>query len=146
MSLKLIITGATGTAGAEAVRQALSHPSVAHVTLLIRRPLPSHIIANPESNSKLTIIQHTDFNSYQSSLLDRLDGHHAVLWDLGISSIGYKEADYKVITEDYPLAAAKAFASLGSPEKKFVFCYLSGHGTDQREGKASNMFGRVKGQ
>lgn len=57
------------------------------------------------------------------------------------------EKDYTKITVDYPLAAAKAFAGLGEAEggEKFVFVYLSGHGTDQVEGKASQMFGRVKG-
>ena len=146
MSLKLIITGATGTAGAEAVRQALNHPSISQVTVLSRRPLPSHIVSNPESNPKLKVIQHKDFLSYPPTLLDQLSGHHAVLWDLGISSAGFKESDYEVITKDYALAAAKAFATLGSVDEKFVFCYLSGAGTDQREGKASSMFGRVKGR
>ena len=145
MSFKLIITGATGTAGAEAVRQALNHSSISQVTVLSRRPLPSHIVANPESNPKLNVIIHKDFLSYPPTLLQQLSGHHAVLWDLGISSVGYKESDYEVITRDYALAAAKAFATLGSVVEKFVFCYLSGEGTDQRDGKASSMFGRVKG-
>jgi hypothetical protein len=59
--------------------------------------------------------------------------------------LGWKEADYEVVTKDYAVAAAKAFASLGTTEKKFVFNYLSGLGADQRDGKASQMFGRVKG-
>ena len=145
MSLKLIVTGATGTAGAEAVRQALVHPSVAQVTVLTRRALPSHVVPDAEGNPKLKVIQHSDFTSYPSTLLSQLAGHHAVLWDLGISSAGLNESDYEAITKDYPLAAAKAFATLGSADRKFVMCYLSGEGTDQRDGKARAMFGRVKG-
>ncbi|MCJ1238653.1 hypothetical protein MMC14_006644 [Varicellaria rhodocarpa] len=146
MSFKLLITGATGTAGAEAVRQALNHPSISQVTVLSRRPLPSHVVSNPESNPKLKVIEHKDFLSYPTTLLYQLKGHQAVLWDLGISSAGFKETDYEVITKDYALAAAKAFATLGSVDEKFVFCYLSGDGTDQRDGKAWTMFGRVKGR
>ena len=51
-----------------------------------------------------------------------------------------------MITREYALAAARAFAGLGSAEKKFVMCYLSGAGTDQEDGKAWSMFGRVKGK
>lgn len=45
----------------------------------------------------------------------------------GVSSNGFKEADYEVITREYPLAAAEAFAGLRKPsEPKLVFAYVSG--------------------
>lgn len=56
------------------------------------------------------------------------------------------EKDYELLTVTYAVEAAKAFSSLKKGgEDKFVFGYLSGEGTDQREGKASQMFGRIKG-
>ena len=51
------------------------------------------------------------------------------------------EADYTKIAVDYPLAAAKAFSKLGD---NMNFVYMSGEGADMN-GKASMMFGRVKG-
>lgn len=79
-------------------------------------------------------------------MLDQLAGADGVLWDLGISSVGFKEKEYEVITKDYALAAAKAFAGIKrdeGKEGKFVFAYLSGRGTDQN-GKGV-LFARVKG-
>lgn len=84
--------------------------------------------------------------AYPPELLQQLEGHDACIWALGRTSNGMSEADYSVITYDYALAAAKAFSTLPeSNDKKLVFAYLSGAGTDQREGKAWQMFGRVKG-
>ncbi|GAA5990985.1 hypothetical protein JCM11641_007728 [Rhodosporidiobolus odoratus] len=147
--MKLIITGATGTAGAECLRQALLDERITLVTVLSRRALPPHIAPSPPS-SKLRCIQHSDFTSYPPSLLAQLRDHDACIWALGHTSQGISERDYEVITVDYALAAAQAFEGLERTKvqgrDKFVFAYVSGQGADQREGKASMMFGRVKGK
>ncbi|KAK4705683.1 hypothetical protein P7C70_g518, partial [Phenoliferia sp. Uapishka_3] len=144
--MKIIITGATGLAGSEALRQLLLHPSVSQVTVLTRRELPPHIQPTPQ-NAKLRVIIHTDFNSYPSALLQQLEGYDGAIWDLGKTSIGMKEPEYEVIHVDYPLSAAKAFAAI-KPEvgQKFVFTYLSGEGTTQDGAKATSMFGEIKGR
>ncbi|CEQ40598.1 SPOSA6832_02220, partial [Sporobolomyces salmonicolor] len=166
--MRLVLTGATGTAGSEVLRQALLNPAVTGVTVISRRPLPPHVDPSP-SNPKLKVILHKDFTgvfssahfalqpdayvflfsapAYPPELLQQLEGHDACIWALGRTSNGMSEADYSVITYDYALAAAKAFSTLPkSNDKKLVFAYLSGAGTDQREGKAWQMFGRVKGR
>lgn len=125
--MKLLVTGATGTAGSEVVRQALLHPSISQVTVLVRRPLPPHIVSKPDETPKLKTIIHSDFASYPPSLLEQVKDHDAIIWAQGVSSVGYKEADYDVITREYPLAAAKALAAARkASDPKLVFCYLSG--------------------
>lgn len=52
------------------------------------------------------------------------------------------EGEYTEITVEYPLAAAKAFATLG---EKMNFVYISGEGADMHE-KSWAMFGRIKGR
>ena len=116
------------------------------MTVLARRPLPAHIVSSP-APPKLTFIQHSDFMSYPPSLLSQLKDHDAVLWALGKTSVGSSEAEYTVFTKDYALAAARAFAGIERDGSgKFVFCYVSGAGAAQAEGKAGQMFGRVKGR
>lgn len=107
--------------------------------------MPSHITPSPPS-PKLTVIEHADFLSYPPDLIQKLEGADGVIWDLGVSSIGYKEADYKVITEDYTLAAAKAFAGIKRDESKgkFVFAFLSGRSVNQDLN--GPLFSRSKGR
>lgn len=78
-------SGATGTAGSEAFRQCLLNPSVTQLTVLTRRPLPSHVyIPTIPPNPKVNIIIHKDFNTYDDELLKELEGSDGCLWDLGI--------------------------------------------------------------
>ncbi|BGO90847.1 hypothetical protein NBRC10512_003343 [Rhodotorula toruloides] len=145
--MRLILTGATGNAGADVLREALKDSRVTAVTVLSRRPLPPRLNPDPP-NLKVQVILHEDFTSYPPALLNQLEGHSACIWALGVSSNGQTEENYRRITVEYPLAAAKAFAGLKKEregEGKFVFAYLSGMGADQREGKARAMFGRIKG-
>jgi len=53
--------------------------------------------------------------------------------------------EYFEITHDYPLAAAKAFATL-HPDSPFSFVYVSGEGATQTPGIFTPIYGRVKGQ
>lgn len=149
--MKIIVTGATGTAGSEAIRQAILHPLIEQVTVLTRRPLPDFLtnaLPPPHPNPKLNVVLHKDFLNYPEDLLSGvLRDHDAALWDLGKSSVGMSESDYTVLTHDYAIAAAKAFSNIprNSSTDPFRFCFLSGQGTDQNE-KSFAMFGRVKGR
>ena len=53
--------------------------------------------------------------------------------------------EYEIITYDYPMAAAKAFATLNSP-KPFKFVYVSGEGATTTPGRLTARFGIVKGR
>ncbi|KAK6542368.1 hypothetical protein TWF694_006326 [Orbilia ellipsospora] len=136
----IILTGATGLAGSAILQSALSNPSVSKISILSRRP-----VAAATGNPKANVIIHKDFTSYPPSLLSELSGATACIWAQGISSVGMTEADYTVITKDYPLAAAEAFKDLPVDHRKFKFVYISGRGADQN-GNGRQMFGRVKGE
>jgi uncharacterized protein YbjT (DUF2867 family) len=132
--MKLIITGATGTAGSEAVRQALIDARVEKVTVLSRKPLAA-------THEKLKVVLLDDFSNY-SGVLEELKGHDACLWCLGISQNAVSEQDYYKITYDYTLAAAKAMHSVNPG---LTFCFLSGQGADSQE-KSGILFARIKGK
>ncbi|KAK5000828.1 hypothetical protein LTR66_000374 [Elasticomyces elasticus] len=140
----IILTGATGTAGSAVLAYALASPSVSRISILSRRP-----VKLAENEPKATVLIHKDYTSYPPELLRQLGGATACIWVQGISSIGMREDEYTEITVAYPLAAAKALATLADAKAeegaaKMNFVYVSGEGADQA--RARQMFGRVKGR
>lgn len=133
----IILTGATGQAGSAVLAHAIKSPAVARVYVLSRRP-----VKLAENEPKARVIIHKDFASYPADVLDELKGVTGCVWAQGISSRGIGEDEYTKITLDYPLAAAKAFSTLGDD---INFVYMSGEGASSEE-KSSMMFGRVKGR
>ncbi len=132
--MKLIITGATGTAGLETLNQALLDKDITEVISLMRK---SSEISHP----KLKTIVHKDYLNY-SGLEDVFKNADACIWCLGISQTQVSKAEYEVITFDYTMAAAKAMLA-ANPNITFIF--LSGMGADTTE-KSKTIFARVKGK
>jgi uncharacterized protein YbjT (DUF2867 family) len=132
--MKIILTGATGTAGSEVLRQALADQDVTEVLVLSRRPLD---ITDP----RLRVAVVKNFLDY-SEVGPQFASYDACLWCLGISQTEVSKEDYETITYGYALAAAHAMKDLG---EAFRFCFLSGRGADSNE-KSSILFARIKGK
>ena len=134
MSIKAIITGATGMVGEGVLHVCLNNPDVESVLVLNRKPCG---VTHP----KLKEIIHKDFMNL-TSIEDQLAGYNAGYFCAGVSSIGKKENEYRKITYDLTLNFANSLVQL-NPE--MVFTYVSGVGTDSTE-KGKSMWGRVKGK
>ncbi len=134
MSIKAIITGATGMVGEGVLHVCLNSPDVESVLVLNRKPCG---VTHP----KLKEIIHKDFMDL-TSIEDQLAGYNAGYFCAGVSSIGKKENEYRKITYDLTLNFANSLVQL-NPE--MVFTYVSGVGTDSTE-KGKSMWGRVKGK
>ncbi|KAL4252993.1 NAD(P)-binding domain superfamily protein [Abortiporus biennis] len=148
--MKLIVTGATGVAGLNIYRAAVSDPSITSITLIMRREMPSWAVLPPNASDKTTTIIQKDFNTYTPELASQLAKHDAVIWALGTASQGVNEADYTRITYEYPMALAKALKEGGVTERRmegnpFRFVYISGESADPTE-KSWQMWARVKGR
>lgn len=130
--MNIILTGATGFAGGEVLRQALLDPEIGQVTVLTRRSLGV-------AHAKLNELIVSDFLDYSS--VD-LSGHDACIWCLGVSQTQVREAEYIRITLDYALAAARAMYA-ANPQLRF--CFLSGRGADPDE-QQKTLFARIKGR
>lgn len=129
----VIIFGASGSAGGGVLQACLSAPAVTEVRAIVRRPLA---VAHP----RLSTIQHQSFDDY-SVIADAFAGVHACLYCLGKSSTQVSsETEYRRLTYDYALAAARAVWR-GSPDA--VFQFISGASTriDSRY-----MWARVKAE
>jgi len=135
----ILLTGATGHAGSGILAVALRSPAISHITIISRRPVS--LAAN---NPKATVIIHQDFSSYPPDLLAKLHGITSCVWAQGISSVGISEDEYVRVTHDFPVAAAKAFASLDDHDRSFKFVYISGEGVNWTS--KGQLYARIKGR
>ncbi len=133
MTLSVIVTGATGMVGEGVLLECLADPRVGRVLVINRKPGG---VAHP----KLVEVIHGDFLDL-SAIQDRLAGHDACFFCLGVSSVGMSEADYARVTRDVTLAMGRTLARLNP---QMAFCYVTGKGTDSTE-RGKVMWARVKG-
>jgi uncharacterized protein YbjT (DUF2867 family) len=132
--MRIVIVGATGMVGGHALRYALDHFVVEHVTTIGRRKLG---ISNP----KLKEVVHRDFADC-SALADELSGQSAAIFCLGAYTGVVADKELRTITVDYTVEFARVFRG-SSPDTAFSF--LSGSGADPT-GRSRMAFARYKGE
>src|SRR5262249_35017665 len=131
--MKVLIFGATGTAGGGVLQACLSAAGVEEVRAITRRPLPI-------AHDKLRVLVHSDYLDY-SSVAEAFTNVDACLFCLGISVTQTSgEAEYRQITHDFAVAAAEM---LKQHSPAAVFHFISGRSTrpDSRI-----MWARVKAE
>ena len=132
--MKVILFGGSGMLGQGVLRECLRDPRVTAVLAIGRTPLA-------ERHAKLQQLVHRDFGDF-SPLEAQLAGSGACFFCLGVSSAGMSEADYRHVTFDFTLAAARTLVKV-SPGLTFI--YVSGTGTDSTA-RGRSMWARVKGE
>ena len=132
--IRVILTGATGFAGGEVLRQAFADPGIERVTVLTRRAVE---MTHPKLRQFL-VDDFTDFSRVDADALTA----DACIWCLGVSQTAVDKDTYVRITHDYTLAAAKAMLARNPAIR---FCFLSGSRADQQE-QTSIYYGKVKGR
>jgi uncharacterized protein YbjT (DUF2867 family) len=132
--VNVVLFGATGMVGQGVLRECLQDPSVERVLAIGRS-------AAGQRHDKLRELVVRDFADFSSIERD-LSGYDACFFCLGITSAGMSEADYRRVTYDIAMAAARALVKL-NPGMTFIF--VSGAGADSSE-KGRVMWARVKGQ
>lgn len=131
--MKIILTGATGMVGEGVLHMLLERKDVEAVLSVSRKP-------SQQSSPKLKEIIHTDFYNL-SAIAEEMKGYDAVLFCLGISSVGMPKEDYFKTTHTLTLHFAETFKKQ-NPGGKFL--YISGAGTDSAE--KGNGWAAVKGK
>lgn len=132
--MKVLLFGATGMVGQGVLRECLLDPEVDEVLSIGRS-------ATGQAHPKLRELVQPDLLDF-SAIESELSGFDACFFCLGVSSAGMKEQDYRRVTFDITLAAARPLARL-NPAMTFI--YVSGAGTDSSE-RGRTMWARVKGQ
>jgi uncharacterized protein YbjT (DUF2867 family) len=131
--VKAIVFGATGMIGQGVLRECLIDPGVERVLTIGRN-------ATGQRHEKLIGIVHTDLVDF-TAIRQELSGYDACFFCLGITSAGMSEADYRRVTYDIAVSAARTLVEL-NPDMTFIF--VSGAGADSSE-RGRVMWARVKG-
>jgi uncharacterized protein YbjT (DUF2867 family) len=134
MSIKAIITGATGMVGEGVLLECLAHPLVESVLVINRKP-------GGVSHPKLKEIIHRDFFDL-APITSQLAGYNACFFCLGISSVGMSAEQYRRTTYDLTLNVGQVLAKL-NPD--LTFCYVTGKSTDST-GQSKMEWARIKGE
>ncbi len=134
-ALKVILFGASGMVGQGVLRECLLDPGVEIVTAIARGPVG-------QRHEKLREIILPDIGDLSSVGRISCAVNDACFFCVGIASAGMKEADYRRITFDLTLHAARTLARL-NPQMTFI--YVSGMGADSTA-KGGVMWARVRGE
>ena len=132
--MRVLLIGATGMVGQGVLRECLIDPDVSEVLSVGRTPAG-------RTHPNLREIVRRNLSDL-SDIETELSGFDACFFCLGVSSAGLKEPDYRRVTFDLTLGAARILARL-NPAMTFI--YVSGAGTDGT-GQGRSMWARVKGQ
>jgi len=132
--MNVIIFGGTGMVGQGVLRECLLDPDVQRVLSIGRS-------STGQRHGKLRELIRADLLDY-SAIENELRGYDACFFCLGVSSVGMPEEQYRHVTYDITMAAARTLARL-NPDMTFI--YVTGAGTDSTE-HGRTRWARVKGE
>jgi uncharacterized protein YbjT (DUF2867 family) len=132
--MNILLFGATGMVGQGVLRECLLDPDVDSILSIVRSP-------SGQVPEKLHELVHDNFFDF-STIEHDLTACDACFFSLGVTSAGKSEEQYRHITYDITLVAARTLARL-NPQMTFI--YVSGAGTDSTE-KGRSMWARIKGE
>jgi len=140
--VKAIVFGGTGMVGQGVLRECVLDPEVEAVVSVVRRATGPSL---GRKSDKLREVVASNFFDY-SKIAGNLAGFDVCLFGLGVSSVGMKEAQYRKVTYDLTLAAARTLLRVNPTTASggMTFIYVSGAGTDSSE-RGRVMWARVKG-
>jgi uncharacterized protein YbjT (DUF2867 family) len=130
--MKILLFGASGTAGGAVLEACLNAPVVEEVRVVVRRTLGRR-------EEKLREFVHTNYLDY-TALTEAFRAVDACLFCLGTSVTQVSKEEYVKISHDFPVAAAKM---LKKESGEALFHYISGAGT---RAESRTFWSKVKGQ
>ncbi len=130
--MKILLFGASGTAGRAVLQACLNTPLVAELCVIVRKPVG-------RTESKLREFMHADYLDY-TAVAEAFRAVDACLFCLGTSVTQVSKEEYVKISHDYPVAAAKM---LKRESPGAAFHYISGAGTNA---ESRTFWSKVKGQ
>ena len=127
--------------GQGVLRECVLDPDVEAVVSVVRRETAPSL---GRKSGKVREVVARDFYDY-SKIEGNFVGYDACFFCLGVSSVGMKEAEYRRVTFDLTIAAARTLLRLNPTTASggMTFIYVSGAGTNA---SGRSMWARVKGE
>jgi uncharacterized protein YbjT (DUF2867 family) len=140
--MRVILFGGTGMVGQGVLRECVLDPGVEAVLSVVRRPTGPSLGRKSEKVREVVAGNFFDYSKIESNFA----GYDACFFCLGVSSLRMKEEEYRRVTFDLTMAAARAVLRQNpkSSAGGTTFIYVSGAGTDST-GRGRVMWARVKG-
>jgi uncharacterized protein YbjT (DUF2867 family) len=137
----VIVFGGTGMVGQGVLRECVLDPDVESVVSVVRRETAPSL---GRKSGKVREVVAADFYDY-SKIEGNFVGFDACFFCLGVSAVGMKEAEYRRVTFDLTMAAARTLLRLNPTAAGggMTFLYVSGAGTNAG---GRSMWARVKGE
>jgi uncharacterized protein YbjT (DUF2867 family) len=135
--MRAILFGATGMVGQGVLRECVLDPDVDAVLAIVRRASTGSLRVAGGKVRELVTDNFYDFSAAESEFA----GYDACFFCLGVSSFGMTETEYRRVTYDLTMVAARAVLQANPDAMTFV--YVSGAGTNAQ---ARSMWARVKGE
>jgi len=141
--LRVIVFGGTGMVGQGVLRECVLDPDVAAVVSVVRRATGPMLGRRSDKVREVVPESFYDYSRIEKNFV----GFDACFFCLGVSSVGMKEAEYRRVTLDLTMAAARTLLRLNPTTGGggMTFVYVSGAGTDSSE-RGRSMWARVKGE
>jgi uncharacterized protein YbjT (DUF2867 family) len=76
--MKVLIVGASGSIGGEALKQCLAHPTITSIIAFSRKELPPEIT----ENNKVSVVIVTDFAHWEPEILESHADAAAMIWSV----------------------------------------------------------------
>lgn len=118
---KVVIFGASGTAGDGILKAALADPDIEKIHVITRRLTPR--IEVGVASGKVIASLHQDYLDY-SAIHDQIAAAHAVYWAIGTSTFGVDEKTYGLIHVDFPVQFVREWLSVSTADD-ISFHYIS---------------------
>jgi NAD(P)H-binding len=135
--MRVILFGATGMVGQGVLRECVLDQGVEAVLSVVRQASGPSLGRRSKKVRELVPDSFFDLSRFEGEFA----GYDACLFCLGVSAVGMKEPDYRRVTYDLTVTAARLVSRANAAGMTFV--YVSGAGTDAK-GRA--MWARVKGE
>jgi uncharacterized protein YbjT (DUF2867 family) len=140
--LRIIVFGGTGMVGQGVLRECVLDSEVESVVSVVRRATAPSLGRKSDKVREVVPENFYDLSKVEANFA----GYDACFFCLGVSSMGMKEEQYRRVTFDLTMVAARTLLRQNptTASSGMTFIYVSGAGTDATE-RGRVMWARVKG-